>query len=203
MCISFSRKVIKGHSNKKEGRRHVMKNILLIVALALTIFVIYLIEMHPNSTKTVSIPSTSSLEESVCEEVSAQFGDCKRILLFDAQSRIVFAENSLGIVPVLTNKEFTVFKKIIYPILEFQEFQEERQERGSITWQANTKLEKDLSIIYGFAEDNTKSIIITSEGNIQPNKFFFQDNLWVWYATFPKDKVKLPVEVDVMNKEES
>ena len=174
-----------------------MKNILLIVALALTIFVIYLIAMHPNPTKTVSIPPTTSLEERVCEEVSVQFGDCKRILLYDAQSRIVFVENSSGIVPVLTNKEFTDFQKIIYPILEFQEFQEERQERSSITWQANNKLEKNFSIIYGFAEDNAKTIIITSEGNIQPNKFFLQDNLWVWYATFPKDNVKLPVEVDV------
>lgn len=116
--------------------------------------------------------------------------------MFDAQSRIVFAENRSGIVPVLTNKEFTDFQKIIYPILEFQEFQEERQERGSITWQANNKLEKNFSIIYGFAEDSAKTIIITSEGNIQPNKFFLQDNLWVWYATFPKDNVKLPVEVD-------
>ncbi|MEK4974470.1 hypothetical protein NSQ89_19210 [Niallia sp. FSL R7-0648] len=173
-----------------------MKNILLIVALALTIFVIYLIAMHPNPTKTVFIPPISSLEERVCEEVSEQFGDCKRILLFDAQSRIVFAENRSGIVPVLTNKEFTDFQKIIYPILEFQEFQEERQERGTITWQANNKLEKNFSIIYGFAEDSAKTIIITSEGNIQPNKFFLQDNLWVWYATFPKDNVKLPVEVD-------
>lgn len=173
-----------------------MRNILLIAAFALTVVVIYFIAARPSPTKPIIIPSTS-LEESVCEEVSAQFGDCKRILLFDAQSHLVFAESSSGIIPVLTNNEFTDFKKFIYPILDFQEFKEEIQERGSITWQADNNVQKDFSIIYGFAEDNVKTIVITSEGNRQPNKFFLRDNLWVWYATFPKDKVKLPVEIEV------
>lgn len=70
-------------------------------------------------------------------------------------------------------------------------------ERGPIDWRTNNKVSKDFSIIYGFAEDDAKTIVINSEGNIQPNRFFVRDNLWVWYITFQKDKVTLPVKVTV------
>ena len=138
------------------------------------------------------------MEESICERVAAQFGDCKKILLFDTNPNLVFVETSSGILPVLTNKEFTQFKKFI-PIMDFQEFREEKVEKGPIDWRAKNNVQKDFSIIYGFAEDDAKTIVINSEGNIQPNRFFVRDNLWVWYVTFPKDKVQLPVKVTVYN----
>ncbi|WP_243357381.1 hypothetical protein [Bacillus litorisediminis] len=145
--------------------------------------------------------STTSLEERICERVSAQFGDCKKILLFDADSKLVFAENSSGIIPVLTNKGFTDFKKFIYPMLDFQEFNEEKEERGPIDWRAENNVHKNLSVIYGFAEDDAKTIVINSEGNVQPNRFYVRDNLWVWYVTFQKDKVKLPVKLTVYGED--
>ncbi|WP_243300423.1 hypothetical protein [Bacillus litorisediminis] len=145
--------------------------------------------------------STTSLEERICERVSAQFGDCKKILLFDADSKLVFAESSSGIIPVLTNKGFTDYKKFIYPMLDFQEFNEEKEERGPIDWRAENNVQKDLSVIYGFAEDDAKTIVINSEGNIQPNRFYVRDNLWVWYVTFQKDKVKLPVKVTIYGED--
>jgi len=151
----------------------------------------------PGSAKS-TIPAVS-LEERVCEKVSAQFNDCKKVLLFDADSHLVFAESSSGIILVLTNKEFTDFKKFIYPEMDFQEFREEKADRGLIDWRAKNSVQKDVSIIYGFADDDAKTIVITSEGNIQPNRFFVRDNLWVWYATFQKDTVKLPVRVNVYN----
>lgn len=139
-----------------------------------------------------SIPSIS-LEEDVCKEVAENFGDCKRILLFDVTSHLVFAETHLGIIPVMTNKDFTEFEKFVYPIMDFQEFKEEKNERGPIDW----RVDKKSSLIYGFAEDNAKTIVIKSEGGVQPNKIFVRDNLWVWYAPFQKDEVKLPVEITV------
>lgn len=152
---------------------------------------------HSTNSAINTIPATS-LEESICKRVSAQFGDCKKILLYDTHSNLVFIESSTGIIPVLTNKGFTKFKKFI-PIMDFQEFKEEKAERGPIDWRAKNNLQKDFSIIYGFAEDDAKTIVINSEGNIQPNRFFVQDNLWVWYVTFQKDKVKLPVKVTAYN----
>lgn len=146
---------------------------------------------------TISTIPTTSLEERICEKVVAQFGDCKKILLFDAKSNAVFAESSSGIIPVLTNKEFTDFKRFIYPEMNFQEFQEEKQERGAIDWRSKSSVQKNLSMIYGFAEDDAKTIVITSEGNIQPNRFFVRDHLWVWYVILQKDKVTLPVKVEV------
>ncbi|MEH7749555.1 hypothetical protein V7659_31820, partial [Neobacillus drentensis] len=143
-----------------------------------------------------TIPTTS-LEESICERVKTEFGDCKKILLFDANSKLVFAENSTGIFPVLTNKEFTKFNKFIFPMMDFQEFKEEKVERGPIDWRAKNNVQKDFSVIYGFAGDDAKTIVINSEGNIQPNRFFVRDNLWVWYVTIQKDKVTLPVKVTV------
>lgn len=150
----------------------------------------------PINTASPTIPTTS-LEERICERVSAQFGDCKRILLFDANANVVFAESSSGIIPVLTNKGFTDFKKFITPMMDFQEFKEEAVERGPIDWRADNHVQKDFSIIYGFAHDDAKTIVINSEGNIQPNRFFVRENLWVWYATFQKEKVKLPVDLTV------
>ncbi|MFP7299042.1 hypothetical protein [Neobacillus niacini] len=172
-----------------------MKKYILIAVLCLV--VVISVTFFLSSTPTSPVIPTTSLEKSVCERVSTQFGDCKRILLYDSKSNVVFAESSSGIIPVLTNKEFTGFKKFIYPEMDFQEFSEERGDRGPIDWRANHKVQKDFSIIYGFAEDAAKTIVINSEGNIQPNRFFVRDNLWVWYVTFEKDKVTLPVEVTV------
>ncbi|MED1469223.1 hypothetical protein [Bacillus salipaludis] len=180
-----------------------MRNKFLITALCLGIIVvIYFFASRPTSpTKpTIStspnVPGTS-LEGRICEKVSVQFGDCERILLFDTNSNLVFVESSSGIIPVLTNKGFTDFKKFIYPMLDFQEFNEEKDENGPIDWRVKNNVQKNFSVIYGFARDDAKTIIINSEGNIQPNRFFVRDNLWVWYVTFQKDKVKLPVKVTV------
>lgn len=140
---------------------------------------------------------TVSLEKRICERVSAQFGDCKKILLYDTTSNLVFAESSSGIIPVLTNSDFTEFKKLIYPMMDFQEFKEEKEERGPIDWRVKNNVQKDLSIIYGFADDKAKTIVINSEGNIQPNRFFVRDHLWVWYVTLHNHKVKLPIKVTV------
>ncbi|WP_026564902.1 hypothetical protein [Bacillus sp. UNC41MFS5] len=166
--------------------------------------VIYFLSSRPTSPTKPAIPTklnipSTSLEESICEKVTTQFGDCKKILLFDANSNLVFAESSSGIFPVLTNKEFTKFNKFIFPMMDFQEFKEENVERGPIDWRAKNNVQKDFSVIYGFAEDEAKTIVINSESNIQPNRFFVRDNLWVWYAAFQKDKVTLPVKVTVYN----
>ncbi|KLT15584.1 hypothetical protein [Neobacillus vireti] len=177
-----------------------MSKKILIAALCLGIIVVFYFFATRPTKPTISaspyIPTTS-LEERICERISAQLGDCKRILLFDAKSNLVFAQSSSGIIPVLTNKGFTDFKKFIYPEMDFQEFKEEKEERGPIDWRVKNNVKKDFSIIYGFAEDDAKTIVINSEGNIQPNRFFVRDNLWVWYVTFQKDQIKLPIKVTV------
>lgn len=178
------------------GAMKMGKKILIAVLCLGFILTVYYFASRPTKPIRPSIPAVS-LEEGICERVSAQYGDCKRILLFDADSHVVFAESSLGIIPVLTNKDFTEFKKFIFPMMDFQEFNEEKVERGPIDWRAENKVQKNLSIIYGFAEDKAKTIVINSEGNIQPNRFLIRDHLWVWYVTFQKDQVKLPVEVTV------
>jgi hypothetical protein len=175
----------------------VVKKKIAVVLLSLALMVIiYFLALHPAKPVSLTIPAIS-LEERICDRVTAQFGDCKRILLFDADAHLVFAESSSGIIPVLTNKEFTDFKKLILPIMDFQEFNEEKVERGPIDWRAENKVQNDFSIIYGFAEDDAKTIVINSEGNLQPTRFFVRENLWVWYVTVQKDEVKLPVEVSV------
>lgn len=143
---------------------------------------------------------TTSLEETICKEISTQFDKCKRILLYDPDLSLVFVEGSSGIIPVLTNKDFTAFKQFIYPILDFQEFKEEKVERGLISWQVSENIQHNYSIIYGFAEDAVKTIVINSEGNIQPNRFFVKDNLWVWYVVVQKNHVQLPVEATVYDE---
>ena len=83
-----------------------MKKYILIAVLCLGgIVVIYFLSTTP------TIPTTS-LEKSICGRISAQFGDCKKILLYDSKSNLVFAESSSGIIPVLTNKSFTDFKDV-------------------------------------------------------------------------------------------
>ncbi|MCS0654870.1 hypothetical protein [Cytobacillus firmus] len=177
------------------------KSILAVLSLGLIFAVIYFLALRTEEPAKPVIPAVS-MEKSICEKVSEQFGeDCERILLFDPHSRLVFAEINSGIIPVLTNQEFTEFKKFIYPMMDFQEFSEEKGDRGVIDWRAEKKSEKDFSIIYGFAEEDAKTIVINSEGNIQPSRFWVRDNLWVWYAVFEKDEIKLPVEVTVYDAE--
>ncbi|MCM3705656.1 MULTISPECIES: hypothetical protein [Cytobacillus] len=177
------------------------KSILAVLSLGLIFGVIYLLSIRTEEPVKPVIPAVS-LEKSVCERVSEQFGEgCQQILLFDPYSRLVFAETNSGIVPVKTNQEFTEFKNFIYPMMDFQEFSEEKTDRGPIDWRADKKSEKGFSIIYGFAEDDAKTIVINSEGNIQPSRFWVRNNLWVWYAVFEKDEIKLPVEVTVYDAE--
>ncbi|RST76098.1 hypothetical protein D4T97_004725 [Siminovitchia acidinfaciens] len=131
-----------------------------------------------------------SLEEKICARLTAQYGDCQNIIFFDGHSNLVFAESDLGIMPVLMDKELTEIVKVIHP-LDFQEYKEHNR---PIAWQADNNLQKDLSMISGFADNTAKTIIINSEGGVQPNKFFIRDNLWFWYVTF-KNKVILPADV--------
>lgn len=175
------------------------KLFIAILSLAL-IGVMYFAVFRPAkpAQKAITTIPVTSLEESICEKVAAQFGDCNNILLFDTHSNLVFAETSLGIIPVLTNNEFTEFKKFITPMMDFEEFREEKAERGPIDWRVDN-VQKDFSLIYGFAENDAKTIVINSEGNVQPNRFYVRDNLWVWYVVIPKEKVQLPVEVTVYN----
>ncbi|KKK38229.1 hypothetical protein WQ57_10550 [Mesobacillus campisalis] len=172
------------------------KKIVIAVFCTGFVLVISFFALRPTEPAGTIIPDLS-LEERVCERVTAQFGDCKRILLYDSYSKLVFAESSSGIIPVLTNKEFTDFKKFISPMMDFQEFKEERVERGPVDWRADNQVEGDFSVLYGFAEDEAKTIVLTSEGHVQPNRFFVRDNLWVWYAVLKKDEVEMPVKVTV------
>jgi hypothetical protein len=141
-------------------------------------------------------PGSTSLEEKICAKVSAHYGDCKRIILIDTNSNLAFAESELGILPVLISKDHTDIVKMIHPLLYFQEFKEEKEERGPISWAVKNNVQKDFSVISGFATDEVKTIIINSAGDRQPNKFFVRDNLWVWYIT-SKDKINLPLSVTV------
>lgn len=139
----------------------------------------------------LSRPSPS-MEEKVCAKLTAQYGqDCKKVIFIDGNLHLVFAEDDSGIMPVLMDKGFTEIIKLIHP-LDFQEYKEHNR---SIIWQADNKLQRDLSMIIGFASNDAKSIIINSEEGIQPNKFFVRDNLWFWYVTFNKNKITLPVDV--------
>lgn len=170
---------------------------VICICFVLIAYLLVFPPAKPANSVLTNIP-TKSLEESICEKVTAQFGNCKRFLLFDTQSNIVFVESDKEIIPVLTNRSFTEYQKFI-PMMDFQEFYEEKGDRGPFDWRAAKNVQKDLSIIYGFAEDEAKTIVINSEGNIQPNKFFVRDNLWAWYAIIPKDEIKLPVDVTVYN----
>jgi hypothetical protein len=187
------------------------KKILIgLLCLSLIAF-IYFSASRPNPVSSpvptpAPTPGSASLEEKICAKVSAQVGDCKKVILIDTNSNLAFVEVEWGIILVLISKDHTDIVKIISG-LDFQEFREEKEETGPITWQAKN-VQKYFSVIFGFARNNAKTIIINSEGDVQPNKFFVRDDsagmsggpgtaaLWVWYIT-SKDKVKLPLKVTV------
>lgn len=182
------------------------KILIALLSLGLIVLLYFLASRPGSSPGSNSIPTTS-LEEKICTKVAAQYGDCKKVILIDTDSNVAFAETGFGILPVLISKDHTEMVKMI-PGLDFQEFREEKEETGPITWRVENNVQKDFSIIYGFARDNAKTIIINSEGNIQPNKFFVRDDLagmsggsgtaalWVWYVT-SKDEMIKPADVTV------
>ncbi|KQL50524.1 hypothetical protein AN964_22975 [Heyndrickxia shackletonii] len=138
--------------------------------------------------------SPTKYEDKFCAQLSGQSDVPAKIDFIDVKSNLVFCKNDLGVMPILTNKEFTDVKKAFHA-LNFAEFKEELVERGYITWQADNFPKEKFSMISGFATDKVKTIIINSEDNIQPNKFFIGDNVWFWYVTFHKDKVNMPIKV--------
>ncbi|TQR20464.1 hypothetical protein [Psychrobacillus vulpis] len=63
----------------------------------------------------------------------------------------------------------------------------------SLTWSGSISPPNGLPMLWGLATDNIKSIVITSENDIQPNKLKIQDNLWLWYAPINTDKLNMPI----------
>lgn len=187
-----------------------MRKKILITLLCLGLIVVFYFSASlPGSSPgpgSNSIPNTS-LEEIICTKVAAQYGNCKKVILIDTDSNVAFAETGFGILPVLISKDHSDMVKVI-PGLDFQEFREEKEETGPITWRVENNVQKNFSIIFGFARDNAKTIIINSEGNVQPNKFFVRDDLagtsrgsgtaalWVWYV-ISKDEMIKPADVTV------
>lgn len=49
-------------------------------------------------------------------------------------------------------------------------------------------------MISGFANNDAKTILINSEDDIQPNRILIHDNLWLWYFTFNKAKLNMPIK---------
>lgn len=144
-------------------------------------------------------PTTNS-EEGICAQASKQLEAPSKVRFIDYSSKLVFCESKSGIMPVLTEKEFTKIRKAFHE-LDFQEFKEEKVERGLISWQVDKAPKEKFSMISGFANDEVKSIIINSEDGVQPNRFFIRDNLWFWYFTFDEEKVNMPVEVTAFDEE--
>lgn len=56
--------------------------------------------------------------------------------------------------------------------VEFTFFNGKKKKRGFISLAADNNVQKDFYVIYGFAEDDAKTIAINSEAHIQPNRFF-------------------------------
>ncbi|WP_033829676.1 hypothetical protein [Bacillus andreraoultii] len=173
------------------GKKMIIAAICFVVLVIICIWV-----LRPTSPVNFTVPQPS-LEKTVCDKVSAEIGDCKRILLFDRDSNLVFVEASEGIVPVRTNESFTKVQNIIFPIMDFAEFKEEHSDRGPIDWRVATDIDGKSSFIYGFAEDEAKTIVINREGKIQPNKFYIRDHLSVWYVLIDKPEITLPLDVSV------
>jgi hypothetical protein len=189
------------------GAMEMSKKILIALLCLGLIVVLYFSASLPGSSPGSNYIPTTSLEAAICAKVEAQNEDCKKVILIDTDSNVAFVETEFGILPVLISKDHTKMVKVI-PGLDFQEFREEKEENGPITWRVENNVEKDFSILYGFARDKAKTIIINSEGNIQPNRFYVRDDLagmsggsgtaalWVWYIT-SKDELIKPADITV------
>jgi len=138
--------------------------------------------------------SPTKFEDKFCAQLSSSSDVPAKIVFIDVKSKLVFCENNIGVMPVLANKEFTDFKRAL-GTLDLQEFGEELVEKGYISYAVDSLPNENFSMISGFATDKVKTIVINSEGNIQPNRFIIGDNLWFWYATFHKEKVNMPPKV--------
>lgn len=182
-----------------------MKKLLIALLGIGLIVLLYFTVLHPATTpkektntteesKTSIEGSPTIYEGKLCAQLSSQSDVPAKIVFIDVKSNLVFCKNDIGVMPVLTNKDFTEVTKAFHA-LDFQEFKEELVERGYITWQADSVPKEKFSMLSGFATDKVKTLIINSEKNIQPNRFFIHDNLWFWYVTFPKAKVNMPIKV--------
>jgi len=182
-----------------------MKKLLLALLGLALIVLLYFTVLRPATTpkektntaeerNTTIEVSPTSFEGKLCAQLSSQSDVPAKIDFIDVKSNLVFCKNDIGFMPVLASKDFTDVKKAFHA-LDFQEFREELDERGYITWQADSVPKENFSMLSGFATDKVKILIINSEKNIQPNRFFIRDNLWFWYVTFPKAKVNMPIKV--------
>ncbi|MCJ7842512.1 hypothetical protein MUB24_16740 [Lederbergia sp. NSJ-179] len=168
------------------NKKKLLVTILSLAFVAVFFFLVLRTETNP--------------EEEICALASKQFDLSSQLRFMDVSANIVFCESESGVMPVLTNKEFTKVKNAFHE-LDFQEFNEEKVERGLISWQADQFPNEKFAMISGFANDEVKAIIINSENSVQPNRFLIRDNLWFWYFTTEKEKVNMPIEVTAFDEE--
>ncbi|HWO95605.1 hypothetical protein [Fictibacillus gelatini] len=172
-----------------------MKKFLLVFfSVSLIVLVCFVIFRPSTTVKVKTLRPTSTLGKEICVRLSKQSGSTLKRTFADVQSNLLFCENNTGVMPVLTNKELTEVKKVFHE-LDFEEFKEEQVENGYLTWQADRFPKEKFSMISGLASDKVKNIAIKSEHYNQLNRISISDNLWFWYVTFHKSKLKLPPKV--------
>lgn len=141
-------------------------------------------------------PGSAALEDEIAEKVTAHYGEESKVIFIDTAANLAFIESKEGILPVLISDDHTKMVKMIHPIHSFQEWGEEQGERGPIGWRVENEVQKEFSVISGFAVNEAKTIILNSEGNQVPSKFRISEDLWVWYMT-SKEPISLPVKLTV------
>ncbi|WP_243299965.1 hypothetical protein [Bacillus litorisediminis] len=145
----------------------------------------------------VFFSSSNSYSERLCNQIEKVDSECSDIYLVDSNSNIVFYKNESKLMFAQTNDDLTEIKTISGSLSLKWMFDSDEP----LLWSTIGGFQDGYSMIWGFASDVVKSIVITSENSIQPNKIKINDELWLWYQTINRDQINMPVTINAFDGE--
>ena len=133
-----------------------------------------------------------SFEDTLCNRIVKLDSACSKVFYVDNQSNLVIYQNDSYIRVAKMNESLSKVEELaggfnLHTFLNAGDF---------LNWSGNEYSSGEPPVISGLARYDVKSIIIESEGNIQPNKIYVGDGIWFWYVELiDSEKMNLPITI--------
>ena len=138
-----------------------------------------------------------SFDDTLCNRIAKLDSACSKVFYVDYQSNLVIYQNDSYIRLAKMNESFSKVEELaggfnLHTFLNTADF---------LNWTGNEYSSGEPPVISGLAKYDVKSIIIESEGNIQPNKIYVGDGIWLWYVELiDSEKLNLPILIKAYDK---
>lgn len=135
--------------------------------------------------------SDASFEDRICDKITEKDNGCFKVYHVDVDSKLIFYQNNAGLMYAMTNDDLTKVTSVNGHL----DFNWEMETDEPLVWRGSENPQDEFSMIWGFANNKVKNIIIKSEEDQQPNKIKIRENVWLWYLDFKDSHLNMPIMI--------